>query len=310
MNPKLLILLIAGIIVAAGAVIFLNRRDDPADGPPENGAVAATRAASAAPATTPAAKPLVVGFSFNKPPYTLVGPGEDVDPYAPGARPYGIEPDLFRAAIAHTGRTFTLHSETLSRIALDVYNGAIDAAAISMNEPRRPGVYYSKQFLAFENVVVTRKASNLKIDSLADMKGKSVSAWQGASIQHAPDYFENLVKDNANYFESTDQSAQYRMFAEHHVDALVIDKYIFLWWYQKDPRREEVVFHPVLPRNPFCIGFRDPALRDAFNEGLDRVNASGEREKIFRKYLKEVMPAQSDLGNTPPDKPATPAASH
>jgi ABC-type amino acid transport substrate-binding protein len=50
----------------------------------------------------------------------------------------------------------------------------------------------------------------------------------------------------------------------------------------------------VLPPNPFSIGFRDPLLRDAFNEGLDRITASGEREKIMQKYfaqLQSVMPA-------------------
>jgi polar amino acid transport system substrate-binding protein len=298
MKTKLFLSLLAVLGVAAALIFLKGRGQSPKSGAVEPSGGSATEAALTT-KPTPDDKRLIVGFSFNKPPYTIVGQGEVVDPYAPGARAYGIEPDLFKAAIANTGKTFTLHSETLSRIALDVYNGTIDAAAISMNEPRRPGVYYSKEFLAFQNVVVTRKAANLKIEKLSDLRGHSVSAWQGASIQHSSDYFENLVKDNPNYFESTDQAAQYRMFAEHHVDALVIDKYIFLWWYKQDPRREEFVFHLVLPPNPFCIGFRDPVLRDAFNEGLDRIAASGERDKIFNKYFAEVLPAPPPASQNP-----------
>lgn len=290
LNPvktKVLLSLLAGVIVVA-ALIFLKGRIDSPTSPV--GGASQPWATGSAPGSMPARERnrLIVGFSFHKPPYTLLGQGEAGDPYAPGARDYGIEPDLFRAAIAHTGKTFTVQAESLSRIALDVSNGAIDAAAVSMNEPRRPGVHYSKEFLAFQNVVVTHKAANLKIEKLSDMKGRSVAAWQGAAAQHGADYFENLVKDNPNYFESMDQAAQYRMFAEHHVDALVVDQYIFLWWRKQDPHPEEYVFHPVLPPNPFHIAFRDAALCDAFNEGLDQIAASGERERIFKKYLEEA----------------------
>jgi polar amino acid transport system substrate-binding protein len=297
-KPKIFLSLVVVVIVAAVLIFIKGRFESLGSAVGEPSPTSSTEGTSAA-KPTPDDKRLVVGFSFNKPPYTIVGQGEVVDPYAPGARDYGIEPDLFKAAIAPTGKTFTLHSETLSRIALDVYNGTIDAAEISMNEPRRPGVYYSKEFLAYQNVVVTRKAANLKIEKLSDLRGHSVSAWQGASIQHRADYFENLVRDNPNYFESTDQAAQYRMYAEHHVDALVIDKYIFLWWYKQDPRREEFVFHPVLPPNPFCIGFRDPVLRDAFNEGLDRITASGERDKIMQRHFAYVLPFPPAVPSNP-----------
>lgn len=234
---------------------------------------------------------LIVGFSFSMPPYAFVEQGETVDPYASSSRLYGIEPDLFKAALAHTGKTFTFHGESLTRIELDVSNGTLDSAIVGMNQPHRPGLYYSKPLLSFENVVVTHKAANIQIEKLADMKGLSVSAWQGASTQHGADYVENLVKDNANYFESTDQEAQYKMFAAHHVEAVVIDKYIFLWFHNRDPRREEVTFHPILQRNPACMVFRDPHLRDSFNEGIDRIEASGEREKILEKYLAPIPPA-------------------
>lgn len=291
MKTRFFLLFLGIVILVAGALIFVERKIGSPEPMP---GVETSEKRAVSNTTAPAEKPLVVGFSFNKPPYTLVGQGEVVDPFAPGSRPYGIEPDLFKAALAHTGKTFIFHSETLSRIALDVSNGSIDAAIIAMNQPRQPGVYYSNVFLAFENVIVTRRSANLKIEKLADMKGRSVSAWQGASTQHNAEYFESLVKDNPNYFESTDQSSQYQMFAEHHVDALLIDKHIFLWYQRRDPRREEVVFHTALPRNPACMAFRDPLLRDAFNEGLERIAASGEREKIFEKYLAETSIAPAN----------------
>jgi polar amino acid transport system substrate-binding protein len=251
--------------------------------------------------TTKETKPLVVGFGFNTPPYMIAGKGESVDPYAPGAK-HGIDPDLFKAALADTGRTFAARGESLGHIALDVSSGAIDAAVVSMIEPKRTGLYYSKKFRAFENVVITRKASNLTIRSYADLKGKSISAWQGAVGQHDASYFDNLVNENPHYSETADQAAQYRMMADHRVDALVMDKYIFLWWQKQDPKREEVVFHPVLPNNPFCIAFRDRELRDAFDEGLERIADSGERDRIFSKYIGEISSAGSTAPESSPGK--------
>jgi polar amino acid transport system substrate-binding protein len=278
-------------VAAVAAFLFYGKPSGPGEPATPSGTPAV---AQAEPAKAGGVKRvpgrLVVGFSYNKPPYMMAKQGESDDPYAPGAK-CGIEPDLFKAALAPTGRTFTLYSETLTRIALDAYDGTIDAAAVAMAEPKREGVYYSKEFLAFENVIITRKASNLTINSYADLKGKSIAAWQGASGQHPAAYAENLVKDNPNYFESTNQLAQYRMLAEHHVDVLVMDKYIFSWWHLKDPTHEEVVIHPILPKNPFHIAFRDRALRDAFDEGLERAIATGERDRIFKKYMEEASAA-------------------
>jgi len=229
---------------------------------------------------------LKIAFVNSMPPYEMAEEvGEEVDPYSPGARP-GIQIDLVKAAFEGTGYTFTAVFQSHIRVILNlsVPHGCLDAGLIlALNQP---GIYYSNLLNAFHNVAVTRKSSGLVFKDFADMRGHTLAAWQGASIQLGSEFFNKLVKDNPNYYECPDQKAQYLMFVQHHVEVVILDKEIFKWWDQRNPKREPVVFHPVFKKdNNNYIGFRDPKVRDIFNAGLARIRQNGEWGRVFQKYI-------------------------
>jgi polar amino acid transport system substrate-binding protein len=133
----------------------------------------------------------------------------------------------------------------------------------------------------------------LVFKDFADIRGHTLAAWQGASIQLGSDFYNKLVKGNPNYYECPDQKSQYQMFVQHHVEVLILDKEIFNWWDQRNPKREPVIFHQVFKKaNNVYIGFRDPKIRDIFNAGLARIRQTGEWDRVFKKYDVESPPPE------------------
>jgi polar amino acid transport system substrate-binding protein len=123
---------------------------------------------------------------------------------------------------------------------------------------------------------------------LQDLAGVKMVAWQGAATDLGPE-FTAICRNNTLYIENTNQEAQYQMFAEGKVEAIVIDKYIFEWWRkqyeQKSGRSEDMVYHPLFPGvNPYHIGFRDQRIRDAFDHQLILMREKGEIEGIIAAY--------------------------
>jgi polar amino acid transport system substrate-binding protein len=231
-------------------------------------------------------KVIKVGFSFAKPPYVFAQQFDDLDPYSTPNAPLGFEVDIFKAALDKTGYKFKPVFQTFARVIADLSNGSLDAAETS-GDPQ-PGIFYSQAIIGCENYVVTRKSDDFTLNALSDLSSLKMVGWQGASTDLGP-AFTTVVKDNPNYFENVNQEAQYQMFSEGRVDALVIDKYIFQWWHNQHALRTgkkiDVVYHPLFPGvNQYFMGFRDKAIRDAFDIQLLHLRASGEYDRIIATY--------------------------
>jgi len=79
------------------------------------------------------------------------------------------------------------------------------------------------------------------------------------------------------------------MFRKGRIQVVVIDKFIFQWWDRELSSKysaDEYVYHPIFPGvNEYSIGFLKKETRDAFENGLTNIKASGEYDKIMEKYL-------------------------
>lgn len=236
------------------------------------------------------AEELKVGFSFAKPPYVCAAKPFQDKFYNVENDNLGIEIELFREALAGTGYTFKPVYSPYKRIIVDLSAGKLDAAETS--GPEEPGIYYSKPIIGCENYAITKKADNLTINSIQDLKDLSIVAWQGAMTDLGPDFAE-AVRDNSNYHENPDQRAQYTMFRNGRVKVIVIDKYIFQWWDKELSSNYkasmEYVHHPVFPGvNKYRMGFRDEKIKNIFNEGLSRIKNDGTWDRVFIKYMGDV----------------------
>ena len=149
--------------------------------------------------------------------------------------------------------------------------------------------FYAGGFIHFNNVVITSKASRLAINSLADLKGKSILAFDNAYKYLGDEYFAlfNPQQRPDSYQESVYLGRQFNDLLSGAVDAVVIDKTIFQWFAAKAGYGELDLFsfHQVFPETiDLGVNFRDKTTRDIFRKNLAELKRSGHYQHIIDGY--------------------------
>lgn len=228
------------------------------------------------------AREITVGFADHSAPFVL-----------PHQENPGISVELIREALKAAGHDIEPVFQSYERIKEEVRRGRLDAAAGAMPDERND-LYYSSPCIAFDNVAIVRKRDNIKIDTISDLPGHSIVAWQNAH-DHLGGEFQRLfgrhVKDDyvQQYFDLADQTAQVKMFWSGRADVIVIDDVIFDYLTSK--LAHDFDTSPELERHRifggltvFSVAFNDGDLRDQFDQGLALLRERGEIERIYDKY--------------------------
>jgi len=225
---------------------------------------------------------LVIAFSLDTPPYVM-DHGKS-----------GIEIDIVRTALKLKGYTFSIRQMTYGELADAVDTKDVDAAATvtKMNN----GTFYSENYITFRNAAITKQNSGLKIDSIADLKGKSIVAWQNAYEDLGPEFqalFSPKIKApyRKKYREIANQKQQVEMFWKGEAQVIVIGESVMQWFTKelanKVDTAQPLVYHWIFPpKTAFRISFKSAKVRDDFNVGLNEIRKSGAYKKICEKYLK------------------------
>lgn len=206
----------------------------------------------------------------------------------------GITIDILEAAARRMGDTLTYREASQVRL-LPLARRApgIDGAAPVQGEDGN-GLYFSEPFFGFDDVVVTRRASAMKVSSLADLDRYSFSIWQGGWHHLGPE-FEAKYKPDAqgrfksNYHEYAGHDTLVKVFWARRVDAAVVDRYVFSWYTRKLAAQVDttapVTIHEIFPAHTmYKIAFRDARVRDRFNQALKVITEDGTVRNIMRKY--------------------------
>lgn len=226
---------------------------------------------------------LNLAFGLGKEPFTLDHP-----------KIRGIEYDLMYRALRNQGMeiysavnlsTPLLHQALAS-------NSNIDAK-VAVN-PKDDGYFYSRPFINFDNVVISRAKDNRKITAASDLAGLTTLAFTDAYKYLGDDYYAlfNPQTRPKDYREYKFQQQQVASFLRGEGDVLVIDKNIFEWQVNHTPSHEvnDFTYHtPFSQKNATMVGFRDKYIRDRFNQGLLNIRNSGEYDYIIKQYTNNVM---------------------
>lgn len=224
-----------------------------------------------------------------KPELTVAIPS-DIPPYVMKKGTTGIEVDIVQRVLA--GYTVHFIQMPYKELQTAVPQNGVDVA-VSVKQFGDDGVFSSEDFVTFENFATTKKAAGLKIDSVADLANHKVLAWQDASLELGPEFkrfFSPESPQRKNYVEVDDQREQVRMFWQAKADIIVIDRSIFSYFSAETGHStSEVAFHSLFPSvTNFKVGFKDAAVRDAFNRGLTRLCQSGDYAKLLKRYHVEL----------------------
>ena len=223
-------------------------------------------------------------------PKLTVAISPDLPPYVLKKADGGLEVDLLRQALPD----HTLHFIQMPYAELQTAVPSKRAdVSVGVQQFSNDGVFYSDDFVTFENAAIAKKAAGLKIDSIADLANHKVLTWQDAYLELGPEFKRIFSPDSPNrrnYVEVGDQTEQVRMFWSARSDIIVIDRNIFNYISkQLKHSSSDVVYHSLFPPvTNFKVGFRDAALRDVFNRGLVRLCKSGSYAKVLERYKIEL----------------------
>lgn len=215
--------------------------------------------------------------------------GESLAPYVISAQDGGLEYDIVREALALEGHTLKPHFTSPVRVARDMQAGLVDAAMTM--RPGTPGLqaYYSDSHVSYQNYAITLAQRHVRIDSIADLAGRSILAFQNAATNLGPEY-RAVTKANPAYREDSRQELQPTMLYLGRVDVIIADRHIFEWYAHtpevttKVDSSQPLEFHPIFPATDYHVAFRDQSLRDSFNKGLVRLRESGGYDRILARY--------------------------
>lgn len=224
----------------------------------------------------------------------LIAFGKDKPPFVYGTERRGLEIDIVRAALKYKGYTIQVTHAPNRRLQMAIKAMGVDGSATVRAAP--DGTYYSDNYIAFENYAITKKKDGLAIRSVADLRDKSVVAWQNAYRDLGPEFEatfnpEAQLAHKRHYSELASQQDQNKMFWSGHAQVIVVDKTIFQW-YRKTlaphvNTSDEVAYHDIFPsRTFFQVAFKDQKVRDDFNEGLRYLRSSGAYQQLVDKYVK------------------------
>jgi len=218
-----------------------------------------------------------VAFDQDKAPYVWVEDGTVK----------GLEADIISAALAVSGNTVSPALLPNRRVAVSLADGSADV--ITGVQPGQVGdVFYSDIYLTYANVAATLKSKNITLNSPADLFGHSIAAWQKAWEDLDLGRLHPAGPGDLAYTEFTSQYRQAKFFWAGRADVDLVDRNIFLWYAHRLASEMDtsakITFHPIFPTLGVRAAFRHAADRDAFNAGLKVIEASGEIERIYRKY--------------------------
>lgn len=225
-----------------------------------------------------------MGFSSARPPFSFAENGENK----------GIEIDIIKAVLADMGHTMSVTILPNARLLLALKNKTVDISA-SVQGKDGDGVFYSDTYIQYNNLVISRKVSGIKINSLKDMGKHSFVIWPGGYKDLGPAFYKMYKPDvkgkfKPNYESPSNQENQNLMFWLGRTELIVIDKSVFNWYRLVLAKKsiktsDEVEFHDIFKTTTeFPAVFRDSALRDKFNISLAKIRSNGTYERIINSY--------------------------
>lgn len=199
----------------------------------------------------------------------------------------GIEHDVIAAALAERGHRLVPKLYPFARLVMTFnQNEAIDAAAPVIASLPVKGTL-SNPYLTYHNIGLSLANATVRADQIADLSRPSIVAFQNARVLLGSE-FAAAVAQNPMYREEANQQNQVRVLFNARADLIIGERRILQHFIvnpepdvdTKLPVREHLLFAPI----DYSVVFRDPALAQAFNEGLAAIKASGVYDAILRKY--------------------------
>ncbi len=217
---------------------------------------------------------LAVGLSL--PPYIIKNSND------------GMEMDVIKEALKQKGHSVQIEYMPFARSISAIADGKAEAIATT-NEASGIDCNFSDSHITYQNVAITLKKNGITVNSISDLKDKSVVAFQNATKYLGKEYAA-MASANTKYEEKAKQLKQNMMLFSGKTQVIVGDINIFKFFNEKAAGRVDItqpyVIHEIFPKTNYKVCFKSAKIRDDFNAGLKVLKSSGQYDKILKKYVK------------------------
>lgn len=216
-----------------------------------------------------------------------VSVAKGLPPYIISDQNQGVELDIVREALALKGHSIKTVFLPIKRVSSFFDKGKVDAA-LTVNElSSLKHAHYSDPYITYQNVVIGLAERNLKIETLKDLDGYSLVAFQHAE-QYLGEDFAAMARRNAKYSERADQNLQISLLFSKRTDLVVMDINIYKYYKKLETfadTSQPVSVFKLFPPSNYKVAFRDKSIQEDFNEGLRMLRVSGRYQEIIRSYI-------------------------
>lgn len=200
----------------------------------------------------------------------------------------GIDVELLAAISKAEGFKYTLKPMTFSAIIPALKANQIDGAiaGISITDKRKESVDFSDSYYHADLSIVTDK-SNTSINCLDDLKGKTVASKKGTDGSTFAEANEAKYHLNISYFD--DSPSMFQAVQNKNCDFCIEDYPVIAYKIKVDSSSNlKVAVKAVDAGTDYAFAVNkgsNAKLRQMFNDGLKKVKASGEYDKILSEYM-------------------------
>lgn len=220
------------------------------------------------------AEVLMVGFGTHKPPYVYENENK------------GLEYELVEAALADAGIEINAYYAPLERLHRMLANKELHAMATT-NETSGVIAHYSQVYIEYHNVAVSLQRNHIRLETIADLQGHSISAFQRARFLLGPRFLA-MTAANTRYREEARQITRNLLLYAGRVDVMIGDRRIIRAFNGDIADRvdisQPVTEHTLFPPTGYRMGFVNRSVRDRFDQGLSAIHADGRYQAITQRY--------------------------
>jgi len=225
----------------------------------------------------------------------------------------GMEVSIVREALATAGYTVKTHPITDYRLEDVLKLQFIDGVAGVSRLRQYPSgtlennsIFFSDEYIEYQDYAITLTSAHIALESVSDLKGHTVVAFNNARVHLGPDYADIVdsmghAPDGTEMYIETNRKSTNLMFWRHRAEILIADRTIFSW-YRKElasvvDTSPSVTFHRIFPNHVFrTVVFKDPLVRDDFNRGLRQLC---DRGRYYQIYDDATRMAEFAFGDVP-----------
>lgn len=195
----------------------------------------------------------------------------------------GYQLDLIRASFHAQGYDEIEFVYMSNKRAEQAFKSGLVDAVVNLPDNYVGKVHISEPLLDYHNIAVSLAERKYRIETVQDLRGLGVVAFQNAKGFLGADYFL-MTKQLRSYEEIVNQAAQVELLMKGWADVIILEHRVLEYYLAKLATThpvKEVSYHYLFDAAPRPIYFQSELMRDIFNAGLNNIKVSGEYQAIL-----------------------------